>query len=56
MFCTLWRDAGVQIDSIGLPTLNRSIAFYTLWRHATVEIDSLGLPTVKMSIAFLATD
>ena len=35
----LWQHARVQIDSIGLPTLNVSIVFYTHWQHARVQID-----------------
>ena len=46
----LWRHARLQIDSIGLPTLNVHIVFYMLWRHARLHMDSIGLPILDVSI------
>ena len=47
-----WRHARLQIDSIGLPTLNVYIVFYMLWKHARLHIDSIGLPVLDVSIVF----
>ena len=51
-FCVLQAlgDARLQIDSVGVPTLNVSQVFYRLWQYARVQIDSIGLSTLSASI------
>ena len=34
VFYTLWEDAMLYIDSMGVPTLSVCIAFCTLWKDA----------------------
>ena len=40
-FYTLWEDARLLIDSVGVPTLIISLAFHTFWQY---RLTPLGCP------------
>ena len=43
---------GNKIDSLGVPTLNVSLAFHMFLKDAGNEVASLGVPTLNVSIVF----